>query len=124
MSIVIAYQNIEQLIFYNKEVQKKLPEFLSIFNTWHLAIRHPSLRVTSQKMLIELLSKLNDNHIQILSEHFKEEVKVDKVDIGVVDNFTISLEEAEDFLNKMPAVLKESHFIYRDENNLYISMWR
>lgn len=122
MSIVITYQNIEQLIFCNKELQDKLPEFKGLFNTWTFASKQSSLKLTAQKALLELLRKLGERHITVLKEHFGTEVSVEHM--GVVYNFRLPLEEAETLLNTMPTVLKESYFVYRDESTLYVSMWR
>jgi hypothetical protein len=126
MSIVITYQNIEELIFCDEELQNKLPEFKGYFNTWMFAVKQPSLKMTAQKSLIEVLRRLhNEKCVKILKEHFAtEDVVIEQIDSGIVYNLSFPLNEAENLLNAMPTVLKESYFIYRDDDTLYISLWR
>ena len=124
MSIVITYKNIEQLVFYDKELQNKLSEFKGLFSTWAFASKQPSLKLTAQKSLMELLRQLDDEHIKIIADHYKTDVKVEKIDLGVVHNFSLPIDEAENLLNGLPSILKESYFVYRDEKTLYISFWR
>lgn len=123
MGIIITYQNVEELVFYDKELHKRLPEFKKHWQGWALTKQQGHLKFICQRIMLDFLNEIEDKHIQVLSEYFKTEVIVKKIDTNVIHNYICNIDEAEDFLNSL-SVLKYGFVVYRDENQLYISTWR
>ena len=64
--IVINLQNVEQLIFFNKETYKLFPDSKVYFDQWMLAQRIPSLRSLVKRSVIDFLNSVTDEVIEIL----------------------------------------------------------
>jgi len=77
----------------------------------------------AQKMLIDFVNIVSKEDIKILSDYFKEEVKVERIDPNVVNHMEVSIHEAENYLNSQ-TILKEALLAYREGEQLYISVWR
>ena len=123
MSKIITFQNVEKFVFLNSELRKLLPNLKNIFNSWSLFQKEPSLRPMAQKMLIDFVNIVSKEDIKILSDYFKEEVKVERIDPNVVNHMEVSIHEAENYLNSQ-TILKEALLAYREGEQLYISVWR
>ena len=120
---IITFQNVEKLVFLDSKLRNLLPDFKNTFNSWGLAIQAPELRGLAQKMLIDFVNKVEDKHLEVISNYFNEEVEVEKIDPNVAKHLEVSIHEAENYLNSNPFV-KEAMFAYREGNQLYISVWR
>lgn len=120
--LTINLGNIEELLFYDKKVQKLLPEFSDLFGQWILAKQAPALRTMGKRAIINLLNGLEESHITILSRHFGQQVIVETLDYRIVKNCMFPLEEAERGLNTEGGFSNLA--LHRDGNHLYISSWR
>lgn len=116
----INSNNIEELIFYDKILQKKLPEFAHIFNQWAFSKQHSSLKFLGKKSALDLLNQL-DNVVDILSSHFSTNVIVQKFDYSTVKHLTCHIDELEKNLQD----IKDYYYCnYREGDYVYISFWR
>lgn len=89
----INLQNIEQLIFYDKNVQSSLPEFRHFFDQWSLGQRIPALNTLAKRSVLDLLNALNEDQIARLEEYFKDTILVDKIDNRLVAHYKTSTNE-------------------------------
>ena len=121
--LTIDIKNVEELIFYNKPLRKKLSEFQDLYNQWTLGKQAPTLKFLSQKALMSFLERLKNDHIKILEDHFKEEIKVRAIDYHTVRNHKIPIAEAEKVLCETKG-FKDNFCVCRNGNHLYISFWR
>lgn len=121
----ITNDNIDDLIFSNKRLQKLLPEELKpSFDQWLMGKRVPALRFLSQKSQLELLDKLNTpNNIAILEGYFKEKVSIKPIDYRTVKHHTVPLEELDAFLRDMGGFANNC-VISRDDRYAYLVFWR
>lgn len=115
--ININLQNVEELIFFNNEIQTILPDFLPLFQQWKSAIRASYLRSLRKNLCLELLNNLNTEHIKNLKEYFKEDVCISKINHRIVRNYKISLF---DNINELEF---KNIAISRDADNIYITSW-
>ena len=120
--ISINLSNIEELIFYDKGLQSKLPDLKSVFDHWAFAMRTPGLRSLGRRAVLDLLNNLTEDDLTIIGEHLGCKVSVDKLDYHIVKNYKFELEEAATDLNTIQAYHNCS--VFRDKDHLYISCWR
>ena len=118
----INLQNVEQLIFSDNNLRRLLPEFQALFDSWKVAQMAPALRNLGKRSILDFLQGLQDSHIEILEGYFKEVVTVEKLDYHIVRNISSDIDDAELVLDEFSGFVDVA--AYRDENQLYISMWR
>lgn len=118
----INLNNVEKLLFYNKQAQTLLPEHVFLFDQWKLSRMLPGMRQMSKRSMLQLLDSITTDQIERLSEHFGMPVTIDTIDHQLVKNLNIYIDEAEKVLNESEVF--EELSISRNGNNIYISSWR
>ena len=106
----------------DKDVWRKMPEMTYIRDQWRMSRSTPMLRALGRKSVLDFLSKAKDHHEHVLSEHFGENVTIDKIDRHLVKNMEFEAEcEFVDFD-------LEEHYtafsVHRDEDRVYVTFWR
>ena len=121
MSVMnINLSNVEEIVFYDKQLQRKLPEFRHLFDQWTLALQVPTLRSLGKRSVLDFLNNLEDEHIAIIERHLGSEIAVDKLDYHIVRNYDFPVEDAD-----LDGLQTYADFaVFRDEDQLYISFWR
>jgi hypothetical protein len=119
--ITLNLSNVEELVFYDRNLQAKLPEFSNSFNVWTFSLR-AGFGPIGKKTVMDFLNGLKEDHIEILEKHFKDKITVERSDYHIVRHQQVALDNAEEGLNQMQGFPNIS--IHRDENQLYISHWR
>jgi hypothetical protein len=118
----INIQNVEDVIFYDPEVWRKLPDLAHLRDQWRMSKISPVLRAMGKKALLDFLKISKNTHEKALSLHFGQSVTIDRIDRNLVKNLEISISE-EDFMMESD----ESYTglsAYRKEDKLYITFWR
>jgi len=123
MMLIITYQNVEDLVFHDKELQKKLPDFEKHWKGWAFMRQQAHLRYILQRIMLDFINEIKDEHIQVIKQHFGTDVIVKKVDYNTIHNYSCEIDEAENLLNSL-SVLKYGFVVHREDNQLYISFWR
>jgi hypothetical protein len=118
----INLQNIEDVIFFNREAQELLPEFRHLFDQWRLAKQVPGLGSLGQRSVLELLNGLTAEHVQKLQEYFGDIILVDKIDHRIVRHYEGDVTEAEKELCEFSGY--REFCPYRKGGRLYVSFWR
>lgn len=121
----LNFSNVEELIFRNEDVQRLLPShFSGMFEQWKLGVRFPMLKQLGKTALLDFLSQLEDEHIEVLEEYFCERITVERLNYNIVENLVIPLSETEtcERLNKILGFNNLS--MWRDGESLYLSFWR
>jgi hypothetical protein len=120
----IDNNNIDQLIFQDKRIQKELDHFKGLFDQWVLGTKVPALRFLAQKSRLELLEHLNTKtNIAILERYFNEKVGVQTIDYHIARHHKVPIQEVEVALNGMEGFVN-NFSISRDADYAYISFWR
>lgn len=120
--LTIRLQNVEELVFYNKALQQKLPEFKKLFYEWSLGKRISALNHLSQKAIGAFFDSVGEEHLQTMKEHFGVDVKIVRFDSHLVKNADFSQECASCEMNE--ASWYDNVLVWRDENRVYITSWR
>lgn len=117
----INLKNIEELIFFNKEIQQLFPEFRHLFDQWQLGQRIPGMKTLGQRSILELLDSLDYDKISKLEKYFEDLVIVEKMDHKLVSNYEWNLDED----NELCEFLGFREFcLSRNANKIKISFWR
>lgn len=114
--------NIEKIIFKNTKLLKLIPELNPYVEQWKLAQQHSFLKNIGKQAVIDFLNSLNENHIKIMSDYFKNSVTIDKMNNRLVKNDYFFLEDVQEELKNFEEFSNIA--IHRDEDQCYISCWR
>lgn len=122
---LINFSNVEELIFFDQDVQKALPPHMfGLFEQWRMAQRIPFLRQLGRQALLDLLNGLTDVEITILENHFGEKIIVERLNYNIVQNITIPLSELA-LCETLCEIQAFGYFnTWRDQDFLYITFWR
>lgn len=122
--VQINIQNVEELIFYNKEIWKKMPELVHLRDQWRMSKMTPILRAMGRKALLDFLKSAKNIHEDILSDHFKTEVTIDKIERHLVKNIEFSLDDFDEYEDFEFNEVYTSYSVFRDDKKVYITFWR
>lgn len=115
-------QNIEELIFYDQNIKKILPEFADLFNQWAFAKSTNGFRQLAKRTASDLLTALQQEQLNLLSQYFGEKITIDKLDYHTLINASFDLEDIELKLNEFDDF---NFSIFRDnKEKLHITFWR
>ena len=117
--------NVEELVFYDREVQKLLPDsFFSIFEQWRIAKRLPMLSGIGKQAVLDFLNILTDQEIETLELYFGQKIIVEKLNYSVSINLKVPLAKENEICRHLCDINFNYFSTWRDEEHLYISFWR
>ena len=122
--IVINIQNVEELIFFNKETHELFPGSEVYFDQWMLAQRIPSLRSLGKRSVIDFLNSVTDEGIERLESYFEDSVTLELIDYHIVKTYSSNVEGVEEELNSAPTVGYNDFNVSRNKNIVNITFWR
>ncbi len=122
--VEINIHNIEEVIFNDSNLWKKLPDLRHIRDQWKLSQMSPVLRAMGQKAKLDFLNKSKKAHEDIISKYLGTTVTITKIDKNVVKNMELNIEDAELDLNLESESLYPRFSTYLKENKLKITFWR
>lgn len=124
--INLNFNNIEELIFYDKNIQSILPaKYYSIFEQWRIAKRIPMLASVGKQAILDLLNTLSSKDIEIMESYFGENLIIERMNYSVSKNIQIPIKDSSEICKMLCEVNDFNYFsTWRDENTLYISFWR
>lgn len=117
----INFENVEHLVFYDKELQKELPDLFHMFEQWRLGQRVPGLGHMAKHAVLDLLGVLG-KYTEVLEKYFGTTIEVTSLSYHIVRNVVVPLDKAEDELCRYADY--PYRFVSRDQDNIYISVWR
>lgn len=124
--VYLNFSNIEKLVFENEEVRQVLPvQYFSFFEQWKLGRMVPMLKQIGRMAMIDLLNALTDEDVALLDDFFGDRVVVEKLNYHAVENIVVPLKDSQYVCQKLCEITQFMYFsTWRDENYLYISLWR
>ncbi len=118
----INLKNIEEIIFYNSEVWKIIPELSQYYSNWMMSKNVPGLRDLGKRTLLKFLQDINQESVSKLELFFKEPIMLNKINDNVVTNIETRLEDIEKHICSLERY--EDMCITRKEYNVSITTWR
>jgi len=122
--IVINLQNVEELIFFNKETYELFPDSKVYFDQWMLAQRIPSLRSLGKRSVIDFLNSITDEGIERLESYFEDSITLELIDYHIVKTHSFNVEDMEKELNSTPTAGYNNFNVSRNKNIVNITFWR
>lgn len=121
----LNFSNVEDLVFYDLEVQKMLdPELFSTFEQWRLSKRIPYLKDIGKQAILDFLNNITEDDILVLENYFQKKIYVEKFNYKIIKNIKVSLENF-NICNALCEIDSFSYYTtYRDDENIYITFWR
>jgi len=126
----LNFTNVEDLIFYNNEVQKLLPSHMfSIFEQWRLSKRVFYLAELGKHAILDFLNALTVDDIQVLEVFFGEPVFVEKLNYDISNSITVPIEENysfnSNFCDKLCQISSFNYYtLSRNKDQIHITFWR
>ncbi|MCK9458568.1 MAG: hypothetical protein M0R80_02930 [Proteobacteria bacterium] len=117
--LIINFNNVENLVFYNEKVQALLPEFIHLFNSWKFAVKNPSFRSLGKRSIADFLNHLTEDNIEVLTKYFGDKIQIDRIDYHIVKNSEYSVDTTEVLQDAFSNIV-----LFRKNNHLYVSSWR
>jgi hypothetical protein len=119
--IELNLQNVEELVFYDSNLHKLLPEFRHLFDQWKLG-KTTALKSLAKRSLMDFLKALTPEQVKIIEKHLNTSIFVDRMDYSIVNNYSFCLDDAEEKLNQLGDV--PNFCVSRNEDQIYVSFWR
>lgn len=121
--LYLNFSNVEELIFWNTDIQKLFPEHMfSLFEQWRLAQLHPFLRELGKQAILDFLNSLTDEDIDVLEEYLGEKIVVERLNYNIAINIKMPISKA---CEKLCEVEGFNYFsTWRDDEHLYLSCWK
>ena len=115
-------QNVEELVFHDKEAWKFMPELVHLRDQWRVSKMAPALRSMGRKAVLDFLRQAKGRHERALSERFGEEVTIDKIESHLVKNLEFSAEE--EFPDVDPEMNYTGFSSFRRGDKVFLTFWR
>lgn len=117
--------NVEEIIFYNNDVVRKLPpHLLAIVQQWKLSKQIPGLRFLGKNASIDFINSLTDDDITLLEGLLKNKLRVEKFDADIVKHIKVPLSE-QYICSELCNIYDNYHIcLFRDDKFVYITFWR
>jgi len=122
--IVINLQNVEELIFFDKETYKLFPDSKVYFDQWMLAQRIPSLRSLGKRSVIDFLNSITNEEMEALERYFEDSVVLELIDYHIVKTHSFNVDDVEKELNSASIVGYNNFNVSRNKNIVNITFWR
>lgn len=118
----INLQNIEEIIFYNKDVWKNIPELKQFYDQWVLSKTVSGLNHLSKKSILDFMNSLNSSHIEKLQKFFSTTIIIDKIQTNVVSFLECDKNDVESKICCYDNY--KDFFIIRNKDKVDICFWR
>lgn len=118
----INIQNVEELIFHDKEVWRSIPDLVHLRDQWRISKMAPMLRAMGRKAMSDFLGSVKDRHEEALSKRFGSRVTIDRMDTRLVDSVEFSSDEE---FPELPSADSFTGFSsFRRGGRVFVTFWR
>lgn len=114
-------QNIEDILFMDKKIQRLFPEFRHYFDQWMISKRVPGMQTLGKKTLMDMLNSLDVEHLNKLEEYFNDKIILEKIDYHIVKNKVFTLDNMPEWCEFNDYI---DFCITRNKEDAKITFWR
>jgi hypothetical protein len=120
--MLINIINVEEKVFYDKEVWRDMPDLVHLRDQWRVSKMSPMLRGMGKKALSDFLSMAKDKHERALSKRFGSEVTIDRIETRIVNN--LEFDAREDFPDIDFKLGYTGFCTHREGEKIFLTFWR
>lgn len=120
--IFLNLNNVEEIVFKDKNLRLKLFEYKYLFDSYDLAMFSPSLKSLGMRCLNEFIKKCNNKNLQTLKEHLNDDVEIVRLNLDPVLMFESNIDDLELILSNDYNC--SDICIYRKENQIRGMLWK
>jgi hypothetical protein len=118
----INIQNVEELVFHDKEAWRLMPDLIHLRDQWRVSKMTPMLRAMGRKALLDFLRAADAKHEEALSKRFGAEVTIDRLESHLVKNMEFSVKD------ECPSLDPENSYTgvssFRRGDKVFLTFWR
>lgn len=123
--ITLNFHNVEELIFYDRALQKRLPaHYFSLFEQWRLSIQMPMLRELGKKAVLDFLEQVGAEEILVLEEALGDKIEVERLNYRTVAHISVPLSDTKSCTCIAGFADFRQATTWRDDEQLHITFWR
>jgi hypothetical protein len=119
--LIISLQNIENIIFTDKKLRKKLPTHKNEFYKWDFSIRNAGFKSMGLTAILEVLNSLSGEDLLILKNYFDQDVEIEKMATNLVKNYS---DQAECLEYTIADEYFNNFLLFRKNDTVDITFWR
>jgi hypothetical protein len=120
--LLLDLKNVQETVFEDHTLRKKLPDFRSLFDSWTLSRQIPALRQLGKRSILDFMELVESEHIKIISEHVGMPVFLDHIDYHIVKEVVSTTNDLENVLNEVEGY--ENFSVSRSDNEVILTFWR
>jgi hypothetical protein len=120
--LVLDFSNAPRIVFGDPVLRGRLPEFQSLYDSWLSSRRASALRQQGNKAVMDFLAAVEPRHLEVISGHVGEEVRVEKLDYHIVKDVKIPIVNLGDALNAPGGYVNFA--VTRDATDATVCFWR
>lgn len=120
----LNFSNVEELIFHDRALQERLPGHVGLFEQWRMAQMMPSLKGVARHAALDFLNTVSPEEVEILEDHFGEAVLVESLSYDIALNIKVPLSDGAACSELCRTGSFTNFSTWRDEEYLYVSLWR
>lgn len=95
---ILNFQNAIDIVFWDKSLQNKLPQYLHHFDAWKLGTMVPALKITAKRAVLDFINEVDEYSLEIISAHIGQAVSIDRLPYNLVKNLNIPISLLEEAL--------------------------
>ena len=121
MEITLSFDNIEEIIFQNKQLYKELDHYKEIFIDYKLGIVNPNFKPLMKSAISRLCMVLNEKDLQIIEKVIGKKVKFSMEFKKMFTHLSSCIQNLENDLPEAYNFIDMS--IYRHNKKIEVTIW-
>ncbi len=121
MELTLSFDNIEELIFQNKNVYTKLDHYKEIFIDYKLGIISPEFKPLKKNAVTRLCMILNNKDLEIISEVLGTKLKFSMDFKKIFTNISSTIDNLHVDLPEVYNIIDIT--IYRNKEQVEVTIW-
>lgn len=117
--------NVEQVIFYDTEVQKIFPaHYYSLFEQWRISKRIPAMKSLGKQALMDFLNTITEEEVAKLENYLQDTVRVETLNYSLALSMKLPVSEP-DICDALCEIQDYGNLsVSRDDQFFYVTFWR
>jgi hypothetical protein len=120
--IEIDLNNVEELVFHERDFVDFIPDFHQYYDQWYLSRTNPYLKDVGRKALMNFLNNITEKQKSKIEEKFGEKVQIDRPNKTGAYSFDADVDSLESLLNETNPYGYPR--LFRKGQRVFVTVWR